>query len=168
MRPCPEPLEAMVPDADARAAADALINSIAYAEHLVLATIERECEALRTGRLLAAEALQGRLMDASRLYLNAVRAARASLAAVAQTLPEMRDVLEEGRGVFAALLRIELAVLAAERAAAQPSSPAAVHPPAESARPEPARRAVPPRTGRGAGAKSKRAAYEQRRALGSL
>lgn len=102
----------------ARAQANELLQAIAVAEDVIVTTIERECEALRTGRMLAAEALQLRLADASRLYLNTSRAARASLWTIEQVLPGTQELLEERRAAFAALLKVELAVLAAERAAA--------------------------------------------------
>lgn len=99
----------------------ALAAALASAEQLIISTIERECEALRTGRYLAASALRDRLSDAARLYLDTARAARASLDLVAGG-EGMAAELEERRKVFSALLRVELAVLAAERAAARPDS----------------------------------------------
>ena len=104
------------------AQADALLDSIASAETIIVSTIERECEALRTGRMLAAEALHLRLLDAARLYLNATKAARASLWTLERVLPGIHHEFEERRLAFADLLQIELAVLAAERAAADQSA----------------------------------------------
>jgi hypothetical protein len=102
----------------ARAQAEELLQAIDAAERIIVSTIERECEALRSGRGLAAKALRTRLRDASRLYLNATRAARASLWTLEQILPGICDELEERRMIFASLLRVELAVLATERAVA--------------------------------------------------
>jgi hypothetical protein len=73
---------------------------------------------LREGRLLAAKALHTRLCDAARLYLDASKAARASLWTMDQVLPGTRTLLEERRKEFSSLLKVELAVLAAERAVA--------------------------------------------------
>lgn len=102
----------------AQAQAEELLQAIATAESLIVATIERECEALRAGRILAANALRLRLRDAAKLYLSVIRAARASIWTIEQLLPGTEDRLQECRAAFAALLKIELAVLAAERAAA--------------------------------------------------
>lgn len=113
----------------ASAQAEELLEAIAAAETIIVSTIERECEALRTGRMLAAEALHLRLCDAARLYLNATRAARASLSTIESVLPGIRHRFEERRTAFAAVLRIELAVLAAEHAAAEQFSPKAPAPP---------------------------------------
>ena len=88
------------------------------AEGVIVSTIERECEALRAGRMLAAKALRLRLRDAAKLYLDVTRAARASIWTIEQLLPGTEVHLEQCRAAFAALLKVELAVLAAERAAA--------------------------------------------------
>jgi len=105
--------------AQAEAQASELLRAIDMAEALIVSTIERECEALRAGRLLAASALRLRLRDAAKFYLNATRAARASIWTIEQLLPGTRNHLEQCRAAFAALLKVELAVLAAERAAAK-------------------------------------------------
>jgi hypothetical protein len=102
----------------ARAQAEELLQAIEAAEHIIVSTIERECEALRAGRALAAMALRTRLRDAAKLYLNASRAARASVWTLEQILPGICDRLEERRAAFASLLKVELAILATERAAA--------------------------------------------------
>lgn len=104
--------------AQAGAQAAELIQAIDAAEAVIVSTIERECEALRAGRMLAANALRLRLRDAAKLYLDVTRAARASMWTIEQILPGTQYDLEQSRRAFAALLKIELAVLAAERAAA--------------------------------------------------
>ncbi len=116
--------------AQAQAQADELLRAIDAAEGVVVSTIERECEALRAGRLLAADALRMRLREASRLYLNLMRAARASLWTMERILPGVDAALAERRAAFGALLKVELAVLAAERAATEnrPQLPAATTP----------------------------------------
>jgi hypothetical protein len=105
-----------------RAAAEAqareLLRAIDFAEGVIVSTIERECEALRAGRMLAAKALRLRLRDAAKLYLDVTRAARASIWTIEQLFPGTEAHLDECRAAFAALLRIELAVLASECAAA--------------------------------------------------
>ena len=93
-----------------------LIRAIETAERVIVETIERECEALRAGRVLAADALRIRLCDASSLYLSLVRAARASIWTIEQVVPGSRADLEARRIAFSALLKVELAILAAERA----------------------------------------------------
>jgi hypothetical protein len=105
--------------AQAEAQASELLRAIDMAEALIVSTIERECEALRAGRLLAAGALRLRLRDAAKLYLDATRAARASIWTIEALLPGTQNQLEQCRAAFAALLKVELAVLAAERAAVQ-------------------------------------------------
>jgi hypothetical protein len=104
----------------AKGQAEELMLAISAAESVIVTTIERECEALRDGRMLAAKALHTRLGDAANLYLHAIRAARASLWTMEQVLPGTRTLLEERRTAFSSLLKVELAVLAAQRAAAGP------------------------------------------------
>ena len=104
--------------AQAEAQAKELLQAIEAAEAVIVSTIERECEALRAGQMLAANALRLRLRDAAKLYLNVTRATRASIWTIEQLLPGTHRHLHECRAAFAALLRVELAVLAAERAAA--------------------------------------------------
>jgi hypothetical protein len=104
--------------AEAEAQAKELLQAIQFAEGLIVSTIERECEALRAGQMLAAKALHVRLRDAAKLYLNVTRATRASIWTIEQLLPGTHRQLHETRRAFAALLKIELSVLAAERAAA--------------------------------------------------
>jgi hypothetical protein len=104
--------------AQAEAQARELLQAIEAAEGVIVSTIERECEALRAGRMLAAKALRLRLRDAAKLYLHATRAARASIWTIEQILPGTETQLRDCRAAFAALLKVELAVLAAERAAA--------------------------------------------------
>ena len=73
--------------AQAEAQARELLHAIDAAEGVIVSTIERECEALRAGRMLAAKALRLRLRDAAKLYLDATRAARASIWTIEQLLP---------------------------------------------------------------------------------
>jgi hypothetical protein len=111
--------------ARARADAEVLLEAISAAEEVIVTTLERECEALRAGHLLAAKALHTRFCDATRLYLDAIRSARASLWTIETVLPGARATLEERRGAFLSILKVELAVLAAARVAAgeEDSSP---------------------------------------------
>jgi hypothetical protein len=104
--------------ARARADAEVLLEAIAAAEEVIVTTLERECEALRAGHLLAAKALHTRFCDATRLYLDAIRSARASLWTIETVLPGARAALEERRTAFLSVLKVELAVLAAARVAA--------------------------------------------------
>jgi hypothetical protein len=102
----------------ALAQAEEMFHAIASAESIIVSAIERECEALRTGSMLAAKALHTHLCDAARIYLGATRVARASIAMLEQVSPGICGRLEERRSAFASILKIELAVLATERAAA--------------------------------------------------
>ena len=102
--------------ARALAQAEELIAAIASAETVIAETIERECEALRSGRILAAKALHMRVCDAARLYLQAMRAAQASIWTMDQVMPGCRRLLEDRRAAFSSVLKVELAVLATERA----------------------------------------------------
>jgi hypothetical protein len=105
--------------AQAQTQANELLRSIDSAEAVIVSTIERECEALRAGRMLAANALRMRLHEAARLYLNIMRAVRASTWTMEQVVPGTCHELDERRAAFAAVLRVELAVLVTERAAAE-------------------------------------------------
>jgi hypothetical protein len=107
--------------AQAEEQARELVQAIEAAEGVIVSSIERECDALRAGQMLAAEALRVRLRDAAKLYVNLIRAARASIWTLEQVLPGTADYLDTRRATFAALLRVELAVLAAERAAIEPT-----------------------------------------------
>ena len=104
--------------AQARKEAEDMFHAIASAEQIIVASIERECEALRSGRMLAARALHTQLCDAARIYLDATRAAQASIETLDYVAPGMCDRLEARRVAFSSLLKVELAVLASERAAA--------------------------------------------------
>ncbi len=104
---------------EAEAQARELLQAIEAAEGVIVSTIERECAALRAGQMLAAQALRVRLRDAAKLYINLTRAVRASLWTLDQVVPGISEHLNTRRDAFAALLRVELAVLAAERAAAE-------------------------------------------------
>ena len=116
----------------AEAQARELLRAIDFAEGVIVSTIDRECEALRAGRMLAAKALRLRLRDAAKLYLDVTRATRASLWTIEQLLPGTEVHLTQCRTAFASLLRVELAVLASERAAAasdtQPTGAAKLRP----------------------------------------
>jgi hypothetical protein len=107
------------PEIEARMQVEELLQAVEAAESVIVSTIERECEALRAGRILAADALRMRLRDAARLYLDTTRAARASMWTIEQALPGASQMFEERRAAFSALLKVELSVLAAERAAAE-------------------------------------------------
>lgn len=102
----------------AQAEAAELLKAISSAETVIVSTIERECEALRARRMLAARALHTRLCDAAKLYLDATRAARASIEAIEEILPGSLALLEDSRSAFSTLLKVELAVLATHRASA--------------------------------------------------
>jgi hypothetical protein len=73
--------------------------------------------------MLAARALHTRLCDSVKFYLDAIKAARASLAALEQVLPGSQEHLEERRAAFSSLLKVELAVLASEYAACGAGGP---------------------------------------------
>jgi hypothetical protein len=105
-----------------------LIQALEAAESVIVSSIERECEALRAGQMLAARALRLRLNDAAKIYINLIRAARASMWTIEQVFPGTSEYLESHRATFAALLRVELAVLAAERVAVATSPRLAVNP----------------------------------------
>jgi len=104
--------------------AEGLVDAVSAAEAVIIATVERECDALRAGQMLAARALHTRLCDAVKVYVQASRAVRASLAALESALPGSGEHLEDRRQAFSALLKLELAVLAAERAACGEVGPA--------------------------------------------
>ena len=112
----------------ARAQAEELVAAIATSESVILATIERECAALRAGQMLAAKALHTRLTDAARLYLNATKAARASLMTIEHLVPGTACLLDERRRSFAPMLRVGLTALAAERALAATEAESGFHP----------------------------------------
>lgn len=101
---------------------DALAAALESAEELVVTTIGRECEALRAGRLLAAKALRDHLSDACNAYLDLAKATHSATLTQESAQPHARLMLEERRRTFSAILRIELAALAAERAAARPDA----------------------------------------------
>jgi hypothetical protein len=103
------------PRQHARAQALQLVEAMSAAETVIVTTVERECEALRAGQMLAANALHLRLCDAARVYLNAAKSIRSSLWTIERIVPDLRELLEERRAAFAPVLKVELAVLAAER-----------------------------------------------------
>lgn len=93
-----------------------LFAAIEAAETSIIASIERECEALRAGRPLAAMALHISLCDAARAYIAAAKSARACLGLLNHCAPEAVDWLERRREAFNAVLKIELSTLATIRA----------------------------------------------------
>ena len=102
----------------ARTRLENLVHAMASAEHVIVALLAREREALRAGCRLAANAVHIRVNEAAQLYLNAIAAAKAGLSALEPILPEAPQVLENRRAAFGAILRIELATLATIRMAA--------------------------------------------------
>lgn len=101
----------------ARTRLENLLCAMESAEHVIVALLAREREALRAGCRLAANAVHIRVNDAARLYLNAIAAAKSSLSTLEPILPEAPQVLENRRSTFGAILRIELATLATIRIA---------------------------------------------------
>ena len=99
----------------ARTRLDHLVCAMESAEHVIVSLLAREREALRAGCRLAANAVHIRVNEAARLYLSAIAAARASLSSLEPILPDAAQVLENRRAAFGAILRIELATLAAIR-----------------------------------------------------
>ncbi len=102
----------------ARMRLEDLLYAIESAEHVIVALLAREREALRAGCRLAANAVHIRVNDAARLYLNAIAAAKVSLSALESVIAEAPQVLESRRVTFGAIMRIELATLATARMAA--------------------------------------------------
>ncbi len=102
----------------ARMRREDLLYAIESAEHVIVALLAREREALRAGCRLAANAVHIRVNDAARLYLNAIAAAKLSLPALESFIAEAPQVLESRRVTFGATMRIELATLATTRMAA--------------------------------------------------
>jgi hypothetical protein len=103
--------------------AEEVMAAIEGAEAALLSVIDRECAALRAGRLHAARAIRSRLSEAAARYLDALRAARATLDQLETEIPDIRMRLQARRDSFAALLRIQLAALAAARAVANDDRP---------------------------------------------
>ena len=99
-------------------AAMRLIEPVADAEQAVATAIARERAALKAGRLLAARAFHVRLEDAARDYIAALRRTRATLNVLGPGSARVREELESRRLAFGSVLKIELAALAAARAAA--------------------------------------------------
>jgi hypothetical protein len=102
----------------ARTRLENLLCAMESAEHVIIALLAREREALRAGCRLAANAVHVQVNEGARLYLNTITAAKASLSTLEPVLPEAPQVLESRRAAFGAILRIELATLAAIRLAA--------------------------------------------------
>ena len=105
----------MGPAAKRTEALSELLVAVETAESAIIGTMGRECEALRSGRLLAARAIRTRLADCARLYIAAVSAARNSLKLAQAEDSEVGAQLEKRRAAFAALLRVEMAALSAAR-----------------------------------------------------
>jgi len=102
----------------ARTRLENLLCAMESAEHVIIALLARERQALRAGCRLAANAVHVRVNEGARLYLNTITAAKASLSTLEPVLPDAPQVLESRRAAFGAILRIELATLAAIRLAA--------------------------------------------------
>ena len=98
-----------------------LFAAITASESAIISAIERECEALRSGRHLAAMALHISLCDAARAYIAAAKSARACLGLLNRCAPDAVHWLEQRREAFNAVLKIELSALAAIRANTEPA-----------------------------------------------
>lgn len=102
----------------ARTQLENLVCAMETAEHVIVSLLAREREALRAGCRMAANAVHMRVNEAAQLYLGAIASAKISLSALEPVLPDAPRVLENRRAAFGAILRIELATLAAIRIAA--------------------------------------------------
>lgn len=106
----------MIPISEQESVARDILGAVKSAEDSILNSIGRECDALRSGRLLAARAIRTRLCDCARMYIAAIGAARSAIRLHGHHYPKLAQDLEKRREAFAALLRVEIAALAAARA----------------------------------------------------
>ena len=111
----PSPYPAVGTTAEARKLAEDMIEVMSK----LLATIERETELVRAGKLREAMRFEPEKTALSRRYVSAVGHLKASQAFMKQTTPELVTTLHRHHETFRAMLQVNLTVLATAHAVSE-------------------------------------------------
>src|SRR5215471_13777985 len=111
----PSPYPAVTTAAEARKLAQDMIEVMGT----LLATIERETELVRAGKLREAMAFEPEKTALSRRYVSAVGHLKASQKFMKQTAPELLTTLHRHHDTFRAMLQVNLTVLATAHAVSE-------------------------------------------------
>jgi hypothetical protein len=101
--------------ADARKLAEGLMEVM----NALLATIERETELVRAGKIAEAIKLEQRKNELSRRYIGAVTLVKANQPYFAKATPDLLAALHRHHEVFRAMLQVNLTVLATAHAVSE-------------------------------------------------
>ena len=111
----PSPYPAVTTAAEARKLAEDMIEVMST----LLATIERETELVRAGKLREAMAFEPEKTALSRRYVSVVGHLKASQKFMKQTAPELLTTLHRHHDTFKAMLQVNLTVLATAHAVSE-------------------------------------------------
>ena len=109
------PYPAVTTAAEARKLAEDLMDVM----NKLLATIERETELVRAGKLREAMAFEPEKTALSRRYVSAVGHLKASQTFMKQTAPDLLTTLHRHHDTFRAMLQVNLTVLATAHAVSE-------------------------------------------------
>jgi hypothetical protein len=109
------PYPAVTTAAEARKLAEDLMEAMST----LLATIERETELVRAGKLREAMASEPEKAALSRRYVSVVGHLKASQKFLAQSAPELLTTLHRHHDTFRAMLQVNLTVLATAHAVSE-------------------------------------------------
>jgi hypothetical protein len=111
----PSPYPAVTTAAEARKLAEGMIEVMST----LLATIERETELVRAGKLREAMVFEPEKAALSRRYVSAVGHLKASQKFMKQAAPELLTTLHRHHDTFRAMLQVNLTVLATAHAVSE-------------------------------------------------
>lgn len=101
------------------AEAENLIRHLLAAMDALVATVERETELVRAGKLKDATALEATKAELARAYVNDTTQVKANLPALKKQVPDLLAVLRKQHETFNALVQINLTVLATAHAVSE-------------------------------------------------
>ena len=111
----PSPYSAVTTAAEARKLAENMIEVMST----LLATIERETELVRAGKIREGMALESRKTELSRRYVDAIRQFKTSQVYMTQSTPDLLTALQRHHDTFRAMLQVNLTVLATAHAVSE-------------------------------------------------
>jgi len=101
------------------AEAENLIRHLIAAMDALVATVERETELVRAGKIADATALEATKAELARAYMNDTTQVKANLPALKEKVPDLLAALRKQHDTFNALLQINLTVLATAHAVSE-------------------------------------------------
>lgn len=114
-----QPAQTPVPAAATPAEARELAESLMQVMTTLLATLERETELVRAGKIREAMAVQPTKVDLSRRYVQLLMLLKNSRQYLQQSAPDLLAALHRHHEVFRPMLKINLTVLATAHAVSE-------------------------------------------------